>query len=111
MKACTETGNNHSKNFSSMRLSAANLDVIAGAGHVDIPSRALLALPVKVLQFGTGVLLRALPDYLIDKANRSGMFNGRIAVVKSTTTGGIEDFASQDNLYTLCVRGSKSGAG
>jgi tagaturonate reductase len=31
---------------------------------------ALFALPEKVLQFGTGVLLRGLPDYFIDKANK-----------------------------------------
>ena len=31
-------------------------------------------LPEKVLQFGTGVLLRGLPDYFIDKANKLGVF-------------------------------------
>ncbi len=34
---------------------------------------ALFALPEKVLQFGTGVLLRGLPDYFIDKANKQGL--------------------------------------
>jgi len=33
---------------------------------------ALFELPEKVLQFGTGVLLRGLPDYFIDKANKQG---------------------------------------
>lgn len=65
----------------------------------------LLNLPEKVLQFGTGVLLRALPDFIIDQANRAGIFNGRIVVVKSTGQGGTDAFASQDNLYTVCVRG------
>ena len=41
-------------------------------------------LPDKVLQFGTGVLLRGLPDYFIDKANREGHFNGRVVVVKKS---------------------------
>ncbi|MCD8540371.1 MAG: altronate oxidoreductase, partial [Leadbetterella sp.] len=59
----------------------------------------------KVLQFGTGVLLRGLPDYIIDKANKAGIFNGRIVVVKSTGQGGTDAFAEQDNLYTVCVRG------
>jgi tagaturonate reductase len=36
----------------------------------------VLDLPEKVLQFGTGVLLRALPDYYIDLANKAGIFNG-----------------------------------
>lgn len=66
-------------------------------------------LPERVLQFGTGVLLRGLPDYLIDKANREGIFNGRIVVVKSTDGGDIDAFRRQDNLYTLCIRGVENG--
>lgn len=66
-------------------------------------------LPERVLQFGTGVLLRGLPDYFIDKANRQGIFNGRIAVVKSTDRGGTDEFASQDGLYTLHVKGLEAG--
>lgn len=62
-------------------------------------------MPERVLQFGTGVLLRGLPDYLIDKANRQGIFNGRIVVVKSTDGGDMTAFARQNNLYTLCIRG------
>ncbi len=62
-------------------------------------------LPEKVLQFGTGVLLRGLCDYFIDKANKAGIFNGRIVVVKSTASGGADEFAEQDNLYTVCVKG------
>lgn len=65
----------------------------------------LLNLPEKVLQFGTGVLLRGLPDFIIDKANKAGIFNGRIVVVKSTSQGGTDAFAEQENLYTVCVRG------
>lgn len=68
-----------------------------------------LQLPEKVLQFGTGVLLRGLCDYFIDKANKQGIFNGRIVVVKSTDSGGADAFAEQDNLYTLCVRGIDKG--
>ena len=54
--------------------------------EVAIPDDELFELPEKVLQFGTGVLLRGLPDYFIDKANRQGIFNGRVVVVKSTDT-------------------------
>ena len=69
----------------------------------------LLNLPEKVLQFGTGVLLRALPDFIIDQANKAGIFNGRIVVVKSTGQGGTDAFAGQDNLYTVCIRGITAG--
>lgn len=70
-----------------------------------VQAERLLNLPEKVLQFGTGVLLRALPDFIIDQANKAGIFNGRIVVVKSTGQGGTDAFAEQDNLYTVCVRG------
>lgn len=70
-----------------------------------VPAEKLLNLPEKVLQFGTGVLLRALPDFIIDQANKAGIFNGRIVIVKSTGQGGTDAFAGQDNLYTVCVRG------
>ena len=71
--------------------------------------KGIQLLPEKVLQFGTGVLLRGLPDYYIDKANKQGIFNGRVVVVKSTTSGSTHDFESQDNLYTHCVRGFVHG--
>jgi len=73
------------------------------------PPESLFDLPEKVLQFGTGVLLRGLTDYLIDKSNRQGVFNGRIVVVKSTDSGDASAFDQQDNLYTLCVRGVENG--
>lgn len=76
---------------------------------VSRPDPALGQLPEKVIQFGTGVLLRGLPDYLIDKANRQGLFNGRIVVIKSTDGGDIDAFRAQDNLYTLCIRGVENG--
>ena len=69
----------------------------------------LFALPEKVLQFGTGVLLRGLPDYFIDKANKQGLFNGRIVVVKSTDQGGTDAYAAQDGLYTLIEKGIENG--
>ncbi|MDN3654809.1 tagaturonate reductase [Ferruginibacter paludis] len=91
-----------------MLLSKENLKKINGDA-VLLPDEALLNLPEKVLQFGTGVLLRALPDYFIDKANRCGKFNGRIVVVKSTDGGDAGAFDRQDGLYTLCMRGITDG--
>ncbi len=74
-----------------------------------LPDETVFELPEKVLQFGTGVLLRGLPDYFIDKANRAGIFNGRIVVVKSTSSGDANAFDRQDGLYTVCVRGLQNG--
>ena len=91
-----------------MILNTTNLSVIK-SNAVQKPEAAVFELPEKVLQFGTGVLLRGLPDYFIDKANRQGIFNGRVVVVKSTDAGGTDAFEAQDGLYTLCVRGIDKG--
>jgi tagaturonate reductase len=91
-----------------MLLSKYNLKNI-NAEKAVVPDYALFALPEKVLQFGTGVLLRGLPDYFIDKANKQGIFNGRIVVVKSTEGGDTTAFEKQDGLYTICVRGIENG--
>ena len=77
--------------------------------NIDIPSDAQFELPEKIIQFGTGVLLRGLPDYFVNKANQKGFFNGRIVVVKSTTQGDSSAFDKQDGLYTICVRGLEGG--
>lgn len=90
------------------QLSKSILDKVQAPGILK-PGEAVFSLPEKVLQFGTGVLLRGLPDYFIDKANRQGIFNGRIVVVKSTDSGGADSFDKQDGLYTLCVRGIEDG--
>ncbi|MCJ8208513.1 tagaturonate reductase [Mucilaginibacter sp. RS28] len=91
-----------------MILSRYNLKKINQPGLI-VPADNIFDLPEKVLQFGTGVLLRGLPDYFIDKANREGKFNGRVAVVKSTDTGSATDFDRQDNLYTLYIKGIENG--
>lgn len=67
------------------------------------------SLPERVLQFGTGVLLRGLPLYFIEKANQRNVFNGRVIVVKSTSHGGTVEFDKQDNLYTLHIQGVEDG--
>jgi len=92
-----------------MRLSAENMEQLRYA-NAEWPDQSLLHLPEKVLQFGTGVLLRGLPDYFIDKANKQGIFNGRIVVVKSTDRGGTDAFDVQDGLYSLLERGYEAGA-
>src|SRR6478735_4758271 len=75
----------------------------------QLPGDELFGLPEKVLQFGTGVLLRGLPDHLIDKANKQGIFNGRVVVIKSTDNGGTDAFDAQDGLFTLVERGVENG--
>jgi len=88
-----------------MRLNKQNLTQIPAQAALQLPAAEIIDLPERVLQFGTGVLLRGLPDYFINKANNQGIFNGRIVVVKSTSQGGADAFAAQDGLYTTCIRG------
>lgn len=68
----------------------------------------IFTFPEKILQFGTGVLLRGLVDYLVDKANKQGIYEGRIVVIKSTD-GETTEFSSQDNLYTTHIKGIAQG--
>lgn len=91
-----------------MYLNHKNLVSITNAA-VEKPTEKILNLPEKIIQFGTGVLLRGLPDYFVDKANKKGIFNGRIIVVKSTSSGGVDAFKDQDNLYTTCIKGISKG--
>src|SRR5882672_10544619 len=91
-----------------MILTKGNLENITAPG-IQKPGKAIFELPEKVLQFGTGVLLRGLPDYFIDKANRQGIFNGRVVVIKSTDSGSATEFDHQVSLYTLCIRGIEQG--
>ncbi len=92
-----------------MRLCTTNIPNIKPMPLLVMPGKNVTGLPEKVLQFGTGVLLRGLPDFIINNANNNNIFNGRIVVVKSTSTGTADDFSEQDCLYTLCVRGISEG--
>ncbi len=91
-----------------MKLSQGIINTI-NRDRIEIPPAEYFNLPEKVVQFGTGVLLRALPDYYIDKANKQGLFNGRIVVIKSTVGNGVDTFNNQDGLFTHCMRGIEDG--
>ena len=92
-----------------MHINKQQIPNIPAHDFLSLPSDAIFALPERVLQFGTGVLLRGLPDYFIDKANKQGLFNGRVVVVKSTIQGDTDAFKNQDNLYTQLIRGIDNG--
>src|SRR5436309_11903048 len=69
-------------------------------------------LPERVLQIGTGMLLRAVCAACVDDANRAGAFGGggRIVVVQSTPHGRAAALNAQDGLFTLVERGLEHGA-
>src|SRR5438309_9196242 len=91
-----------------MQLTKENLQHITNAQELSLPQDHEWQLPERVLQFGTGVLLRGLIDYYISKANRQQLFDGRVVVVKSTG-GSTDAFAQQDGLYTHSIKGVLDG--
>ncbi len=66
-------------------------------------------LPEKVLQFGEGNFLRGFVDWMINKLNQDGLFNGKVAVVQPIEFGMIDKLNEQEGLYTLLLRGIQNG--
>ncbi|MBQ9543564.1 MAG: tagaturonate reductase [Clostridia bacterium] len=62
--------------------------------------------PIKVVQFGQGNFLRAFALDFVDRMNEKGIFDGSVAVVKTTARGDLEDFRRQNGLYTVIYRGA-----
>ncbi len=69
----------------------------------------LKSYPVKVMQFGEGNFLRAFIDWMIDKANEAGKFNGMVQLVQPLPQGTSAMINRQDGLYTLVLRGMENG--
>ena len=76
---------------------------------VGVPAPALLELPERAVQFGTGAFLRGFVEPLLDTANRAGRFGGRVVMVGSTGSGRDRVLAEQDGLYTLSVQRMDGG--
>lgn len=93
--------------FKSMKINNDNLSQIIQLTHQSIADPTKLT--DRVIQFGTGVLLRGLPDFYIDHANRTGDFEGSIVLVKSTNQGDINAFKEQNNHYTIQTEGIENG--
>lgn len=63
------------------------------------------ALKERVLQFGEGNFLRAFTDWMINKANQQGFFDGSIVLCQPIAQGMGEVINSQNGMYTLIMRG------
>lgn len=72
---------------------------------------AKLALhhPERVLQFGEGNFLRAFVDWMLDRLNGAGLFNGRAVLVQPIAQGMSEIINAQDGLFTVVLRGRQGG--
>ena len=91
-------------------LSPASLPSIGARDDLTLPTQSQLALPERAVQFGTGALLRGLVDALLDDANRSGSFGGRVVMIGSTGSGRDRALNDQRGLFTLVVQGLVDGA-
>jgi tagaturonate reductase len=78
-------------------------------GVVSVPDDALLDLPERAVQFGTGALLRGFADDFLHRANERGLFGGRVVAIGSTGSARDRALREQDGLYTLAVEGIEGG--
>jgi tagaturonate reductase len=75
----------------------------------ELPPVAADHLPERIVQFGTGGLLRGLVDFFVDQAIRRGQFDGRVVMIGSTRSGRDLRLNAQDGLFTLAERGREDG--
>lgn len=64
---------------------------------------------IKVMQFGEGNFLRAFVDWIIQKMNDVGKYDGHVVVVQPLEFGRVADLQKQDGLYTLYLQGIENG--
>ncbi|MBR2371186.1 MAG: tagaturonate reductase [Clostridia bacterium] len=61
------------------------------------------ARPVKIAQFGGGVFLRGFFDWMLQKANDAGIYNGNAMIIRAKTRGA-DPLAEQNYTYTHVAR-------
>ena len=69
--------------------------------------------PVKLLQFGEGNFLRAFMDWMVEKMNRQGLFQGSVHIVKPRAGGNgsvCQVLNAQGGVYHVVERGVVKGA-
>ena len=59
--------------------------------------------PIRIIQFGGGVFLRGFWDWMIQKINDAGVYNGNVVIVRSKTRGQ-DPLAAQNYNYTQVLR-------
>lgn len=65
--------------------------------------------PERVIQFGEGGFLRGFVDWMIQKLNDSGIWEGDVVVVQPIEKGMCDVLSAQDCLYTHVMRGLENG--
>lgn len=85
------------------------LSLATVANRPEIDTDKWTATPERILQFGTGVLLRGLIGWTVYQANKKGLFSGRIVAVASTGSGRTRMINEQDGLFTQRIEGYYKG--
>ena len=65
--------------------------------------------PIKIMQFGEGNFLRAFVDWIIQKMNDSGKYQGHVVVVQPLEFGRVANLKEQDYLYNVYLEGIDNG--
>ena len=63
--------------------------------------------PERIIQFGEGGFLRGFVDWMLQKANESGMYSGNAVVVQPIEQGMCDLLSSQNCVYTHIIRGTE----
>lgn len=62
---------------------------------------------VQFVQFGEGGFLRGFVDWMIDKMNKAGVLDAKVAVVQPIPQGMCDLLAAQNGVYTHIIRGAE----
>ncbi len=62
-----------------------------------------------IIQFGEGGFLRAFVDWMIDKLNKQGLYDGKVVIVQPIDKGMCDMLSEQDCVYTNILRGVENG--
>lgn len=65
--------------------------------------------PEKVIQFGEGGFLRGFVDWMLQKLNDSGEWNGSAVIVQPIEKGMCDTLSAQNCIYTHVMRGLENG--
>jgi tagaturonate reductase len=79
------------------------------SGAVDAPHAAIAPRAVRILQIGDGVFLRGFFDWMVDIANEKGVYDGGVAIALARPRSEPPALPSQDNLFTVLLRGRMTG--
>ncbi len=71
----------------------------------DVRKKTHGGLPEKVLQIGEGNFLRGFADWMIERTNSAGYFNGSVVLCQPIQAGMAEQINAQNGIYTVMMRG------